>query len=432
MGNYSSPIIEKILRFFWGFFKRIFPPGSSGRFTLYRLRKKYQRSLRIGGARPSLPIDDDLNQFILSIQQTQPEQIVIILASTELNVDEGQRSTNLALEFSKRGIPCVFAYWRWEHDFWLPQDRLDQGILQIPVDVIATWPEMVLRSFDCEQKILLFEFPHPSFFKLLSEANAAGWFTIYDVVDDWSEFLKVDQAIWYDEDFEDHLEYAVDAVTVVNQTLDRMVRMRSPRSPTIVHNGLSAGIEVVDEPRSLERGRVTVGYFGYLAGAWFDWELIVQTAYRNPDWHFYLIGYGGSSEELELPENVHLLGKVPRHELASYAANWDVAIVPFKPEKLAAGADPIKSYEYLAMGLPVVLTGVYAPLGAEKLITRAVGVYEFEEAIRSGASQRDHTVQERKDFANRNTWDVRVGQLLRIIERNKQRVAEKRSLFRVE
>jgi hypothetical protein len=109
-----------------------------------------------------------------------------------------------------------------------------------------------------------------------------------------------------------------------------------------------------------------------------------------------------------------------------------VAIVPFKPEKLAAGADPIKSYEYLAMGLPVVLTGVYAPLGAEKLITRAVGVYEFEEAIRSGASQRDHTVQERKDFANRNTWDVRVGQLLRIIERNKQRVAEKRSLFRVE
>jgi glycosyltransferase involved in cell wall biosynthesis len=408
----------------------VFPAGTGGRLFLYRLRQKVERSTQIGGARPQLPIDDALDEFIQMVQEIRAKRIVIILASTKLDVDEGQRSTNLALEFARRNIPCIFGYWRWDRELWLPQDQMYQGIIQVPVDVLANWPETILRRFECEEKILLFEFPHPSFFKMLSEANAAGWITIYDVVDDWAEFHLVDQAIWYDQEFEEHLINAVDAVTVVNRNLHGRIYSSSNKTPAIVPNGLSEDVELIDEPRPLERGRITIGYFGYLAGAWFDWELIVQVAYRNPDWHIYLIGYGGTPGELSIPNNLHLLGKVPRHELASYAANWDVAIVPFKPEKLAAGADPIKSYEYMAMGLPVVLTGVYPPPGTERLLRRVEGAYAFEKAIRAEAAEKDRLADVRREFAKRSTWAKRLEQLLGIIESGDQRITEKRALFK--
>ena len=71
-------------------------------------------------------------------------------------------------------------------------------------------------STGCE-RIALFEFPHPGFFETLSAANSAGWITVYDVLDDWEEFHRVGQAIWYDEPFERHLITACDAVFAINE-----------------------------------------------------------------------------------------------------------------------------------------------------------------------------------------------------------------------
>jgi hypothetical protein len=198
----KTPLLERILRSVWRVLKRIFPAGSAGRLALYRLRQRAERATKLGGPRPQLPIDEAVEEFFQSVEVIKARQVVIILASTKLDVDEGQRSTNLALEFAAHNIPCIFGYWRWDHDLWMPQDRLHQGILQVPVDVLANWPETFLREIHCEERILLFEFPHPSLFKILSEANATGWITIYDVVDDWAEFHLVDQAIWYDQEFE--------------------------------------------------------------------------------------------------------------------------------------------------------------------------------------------------------------------------------------
>jgi glycosyltransferase involved in cell wall biosynthesis len=178
---------------------------------------------------------------------------------------------------------------------------------------------------------------------------------------------------------------------------------------------------------------VTVGYFGYLAGAWFDWELIAEAARRRPWWRFYLIGYGGSPDGLVLPDNVVLLGKKPQSELAAYAANWDVAIIPFKPEPLAAAADPIKTYEYLAMGLPVVATGVFPPAGGEAFVTRTEGVEGFLAELEKAAAQRgSEEVAARRGFVEACTWEARLDALFGAIDRGEQRVAEKRALFRVQ
>ena len=164
----------------------------------------------------------------------------------------------------------------------------------------------------------------------------------------------------------------------------------------------------------MKRGEVTLGYFGYLADAWFDWHLIREVAIRKPTWQFHLIGYGGEWPFSEpLPENLSLLGRRPQAELA---ANWDIGIVPFKDGLVAADADPIKTYEYLAMSLPVVATGVSAPLGGEKFVKVACGVEDFIEqvvlAVEDSAEIRSNALA----FTARSTWSSRVDSLLDLID----------------
>ncbi|HSG39736.1 MAG TPA: glycosyltransferase, partial [Thermoanaerobaculia bacterium] len=311
---------------------------------------------------------------------------------------------------------------------WCAQDRMEEGIVQIPLDVVLARPEMLTGAFSgMASRIALFEFPYPGLFETLAAANAAGWITVYDVLDDWEEFHRVGQAVWYDEPFERHLIRASDAVFAINEFLAERIGGLGGEDLRIVGNGLKPGLEAISEPRPLERGEVTVGYFGYLAGAWFDWELIAEAARLRPSWRFYLIGYGGSPEGMTLPENVSLLGKKPQMELAAYAANWDVAVIPFKPDRLAAGADPIKTYEYLAMGLPVVATGVYPPSGGEAFVARAEGVEQFlAELARAAASE---GTEARRAFAATCTWGARLESMLAALTRGEQRVAEKRALF---
>jgi len=422
----NSGLKTKIYKGIWSFFKRVFPPGSLGRRAFFQLRARYGRSIISLDRRPPLPIDHDLQHFLNGLEERQDPEVVVILASTELVESEGQRSTNLALEFAQRKIPCVFGYWRWKPENWAAQNRLEDGILQIPVDVIASWPEMIFRQIKSVKKILIIEFPHPSFFKLVAEAHASGWTVVYDVVDDWEEFFRVGQAIWYDPDFERHLLNTADAIVTVNRFLAD--HLSWPQS-AVIPNGLSSGVEVIDQERTLEQGEVTVGYFGYLAGAWFDWDLLAKAAEINSAWKFHLIGYGGSPEGVRLPDNILLLGKKPRSELASYAANWDVAIIPFKDERLARGADPIKTYEYLAMGLPVVVTGVHPPVGAEAYVQRAEGIEDFIQAVKLASEDRRVNEQERVAFTRTCTWSNRVDDLLDLVDSSAQRIGEKRTLF---
>lgn len=434
---------------FWALMRRAFPEGSRRR-KLYRLaRRLLGRAMGgaaagdapwregMGGAPAAAPSGEpapdpraDLLRFEERVRESGARQVVAIFSATQLLESEGQRPTQIALTLARRGIPVVFVYWRWWDNEWRPQDRLGDGIVQIPIDVVTRRPEMITAAFEGLERIALFEFPHPGFFETLSAANSAGWITVYDVLDDWEEFHRVGQAIWYDDPFERHLIGACDAVFAINDFLAGRIRELGGGLVEVVGNGLKPGLEVVRDARPLERGEVTVGYFGYLAGAWFDWELIAEAARRRPSWRFYLIGYGGSPEGVEPPATVQLLGKQPQADLAAYAANWDAAVIPFKPDRLAAGADPIKTYEYLAMGLPVVATGVYPPSGGEAFVTRAEGVEEFlRELERAAFRKGEEETAARRAFAASCTWDHRLETLLSSLAEGRQRVAEKRGLL---
>lgn len=425
----------------WAVARRWLPEGSRRRWIYGAGRAAVARLFGAGASvrRPPPAADvgapdwrSELLGFADTMRQRRPAQLVVLFSGTTLDENEGQRPTQLALAMARRGVPVVFVHWRWSERQWRPQDRLGDGILQLPIDLLGERPEVIFGALAgiAAERLAIFEFPWPGFFATLAAAHGAGWIALYDVLDDWEEFHRLGQAVWFEVAFERHLIGSCDVVFAINEALAGRVRSMGGAGVEVVPNGVRPGIERVRAPRPLARGVITVGYFGYLAAAWFDWELVAATARARPDWRLYLIGYGGPPEGVALPPNVILLGRQGQSELAAFAASWDVGIVPFKAEKLTRGADPIKTYEYLAMGLPVVTTGVAAPAGAEQVVRQAQGVEAFLAEIEAAAARtRDpREVEARRTVAAACTWDHRLETMLASVAAGRQRAAEKRAL----
>jgi glycosyltransferase involved in cell wall biosynthesis len=431
----------RMLTRYWSWAKRAVPPGSRRRRLAASLRRVILgsrfleappgtfRAKARGGVAP--PMLDDLHAFLERPRVESPPLVALILAPTSLNLDEGQRSTHMAYELARKCVPVMFAYWRWRLDERRSQHALQKGILQIPLDGLLAEPAPVLDAFPASRHLLLIEFPHPRFFGLAAAARGRGWICVYDMVDDWSQFHRVGQAPWYQRDFEVHLLSTADAVVAVSPGLAQRARELAGRAAEIIPNGADRDVSKITQPRPLERGEVTLGYFGHLTRAWFDWELVSAVARARGDWRIHLVGYGDQPPK-HLPQNVVLHGKVPRSELASYAANWDVAVIPFKPSPLAASADPVKLYEYLAMGLPVLVTGVTPPPGTEGLVVRVEGADSFiAETIRL-ARQGEDEARRRMEFAAGCLWEKRLDDLLGLLAGQGQRIALQAALFESE
>jgi len=422
----------RLLARYWEAVRRALPPGSRRRRLASRLlriprREKAGLLHLLSAPAEEQRAADELRAFTRRFEASAPRQAAIILAPTQLIAAEGQRSTHLALELAGRGVPVIFGYWRWDRTDRREQDPELPGILQLPLDELLPQQRAGLSAFPRARRLLLVEFPHPGFAGFIASARGQGWVTLHEVVDDWEAFHRVGQAPWYDRAFELHLLATAEAVTAVSPALVEKTRDCVGRDPALIPNGLRPEVARVDAPHPLERGEVTLGYFGNMTPAWFDWGLVRNVALARPTWRIHLIGFGGAAADL--PVNVALHGTLPPSRLAAYAENWDVGIIPFKPSALAEAADPTKWYEYLAMGLPVVVTGVNPPRGMEGLVTRTTGVREFIRECERVSQPGVHPAERGKAYAAQCRWAVRLDQLLALVERGGQRIGLHSALF---
>jgi len=344
---------------------------------------------------------------------------VVIFSAVPLLLSEGQRGMWLAQAFSSMDVPVIFAAWRWFPDPIRSDFDQDPRILQIPMDVLVTQGEaLFLRSASKPLKgCVLFEFPHPSLFRIVSLAKAYGWSTLYDVIDDWEAFHQVGQAVWYDPVFESYLLRNVDHVIATNPFLAEKAKRLGACEAHLVRNAYPGPSFAPSSERvHLPKGHLTIGYFGHLTPSWFDWETVERLARKHPEWVFHIIGYGGGPSSHQ--PNLLMLGKVAHERLPEYAANWDVAMIPFRPGPLTLSVDPVKVYEYLALSLPVVtqgmphladLPGVWnadSPQHLERLLEEVPALPLDHHAIR--------------EFLENNTWQKRAELILWLAEQPSQ------------
>lgn len=106
----------------------------------------------------------------------------------------------------------------------------------------------------------------------------------------------------------------------------------------------------------VSQGKIIIGYHGALA-QWIDYDLLNRIA-LDPRFILLLIGYehDGALKKSHLLEhkNVYYLGSRSYQELSHYAIFYDIAILPFLVNNITLSVSPVKIFEYMAAGKPVV------------------------------------------------------------------------------
>jgi glycosyltransferase involved in cell wall biosynthesis len=160
-------------------------------------------------------------------------------------------------------------------------------------------------------------------------------------------------------------------------------------------------------------GQPVIGYYGAMA-EWFDFDLVKYAAKELPKFQFVLIGpdYDGWTMRkagIGDYDNIHWLGPKAYKELPKYLACFDVATIPFKVSEALNAVSPIKLFEYMAGGRPIVTTNL-AECRKYPVVLVARNKEEWPKRLWEAAGLRhDQAYQEQlRSAAKENTWMTRA------------------------
>ncbi len=150
-----------------------------------------------------------------------------------------------------------------------------------------------------------------------------------------------------------------------------------------------------------------------------DLDLLRRVALENPAWNLVFIGLTENVRDIDkirgLP-NTHFLGLKPVRELPKYFRRFEVCLVPFRKSPELESISPLKIFEYLAAGRPVVATRYGEIAHLEEVVYLSDSPDEFLANIRRAlAEDGDDLRRKRLAVARENSWTNRAQQLERLI-----------------
>lgn len=163
-------------------------------------------------------------------------------------------------------------------------------------------------------------------------------------------------------------------------------------------------------------------FVGAILAAKIDIDLVAALARLRPQWTFAFIGPIGPGDPRtnvqglkELP-NVKLLGHRPYEQLPAVLRGADAAIVPYHLDGEMRSVFPMKIYEYLAAGRPVVSTPLDTLVDVPDVL-KAATAEEFaarlDEAI---AKDTPKAREERSQRAQSHSWESRLEQIAEALD----------------
>ncbi len=254
-----------------------------------------------------------------------------------------------------------------------------------------------------------------------------GAISVYDCVDDYVEQVGPDarrRAAVAAGDGEAAIHSVV--VFATTRTLYERHKRRNPNTHLVPNAGDYAHFSPAADrafaaPEVARLPHPTVGFAGNFLPSKVDFRLIEALAIGRPDWSILLIGPGqnGSLDALDhlskIP-NVRWLGVKPYSELPRYVAAFDVGVIPYRTNDYTRSCFPLKVYEYLAAGKPVVASGLPELAEMEPDVTLTHGPGEFIAAVEKALDEQTNADRDRRmALARQHTWESRTERLLELV-----------------
>jgi glycosyltransferase involved in cell wall biosynthesis len=241
--------------------------------------------------------------------------------------------------------------------------------------------------------------------------EAFGWKIIYDCMDYHAGFSNSSDLTVKNEHL---LIVQADLVFVSSNTLYKKV-IKVNSNSILLPNATDfdyfhrAALNIFSTPN--KNIPPIIGYYGAIAD-WFDTVLVAELARAHPEWLFMLIGSTelANCRPFKGVKNIKIFGEKPYSELPKFLRKFDVCIIPFIKSPLTEATNPVKLFEYLSAGKPVVATKLTEISNYRDYIWLAETRAEWESAIIEALLEikTEELLMRRFNFAKANTWRNRA------------------------
>lgn len=173
-------------------------------------------------------------------------------------------------------------------------------------------------------------------------------------------------------------------------------------------------------PKEMESIKKPILGFVGVIHDWIDLNLIEHLAKKRPELSIVLIGPIGAGVDIETLnkcKNVFFLGRIDYKKLPEYIAQFDICLNVFKVNDLSFNVSPLKFYEYLATGKPIVSTNMPQIKNFSDVVYIAYSYDEFlkkcEDALREDNVE---LIEKRISYAKAASWQNKVDEMVKILK----------------
>jgi glycosyltransferase involved in cell wall biosynthesis len=199
-------------------------------------------------------------------------------------------------------------------------------------------------------------------------------------------------------------------ITTSSALFEKAKRINKNKEVVLIGNGVDYSFfnrDSFNRCVELEGMGKIVGYVGTIDD-WLDLEAISFLAEKREDLDFVFVG-PLKTDCLPQRKNIHFLGKRGYESIPHYCNSFDVCLIPFKPGKFADTINPVKLYEYFALGKPVVAYEMRELRAFNDLLYLAKDKEDFLEKLEMSLFEKDATIRlKRKEFAKLNDWSLKA------------------------
>jgi glycosyltransferase involved in cell wall biosynthesis len=294
---------------------------------------------------------------------------------------------------------------------WLPEGKVYRGALKMNQEIMRKRIQQVIKKHNIDNYIFInsFNFYYPDLGTMLSPD-----LLVYHCVDPLIFPVDRRHGLFSEAKMvkDSHL-----VICTSKQLYDEKSKVNKntffiPNAADINHSSkaLQPGVSVHNRLKDIKRP--IAGYFGNIERR-LDYQLLDKVTAANPDISFVFCG--PVSKEF-VPSwfyeraNVHLTGPVPYNEMPGMLKGFDVATIPFKKDDVSATIFPLKLFEYLGSGKPVVATDFNPDLVefTGNTVSYCSDATAFSHALLNSLNNDSEQLkQQRIEVAARNTWEKR-------------------------
>ncbi|HPZ08938.1 MAG TPA: glycosyltransferase [Candidatus Eremiobacteraeota bacterium] len=310
---------------------------------------------------PMSDYDSYVNKLNMILDHHQDRPVIILLSRVNWNISLFQRIQHMALKLASNGFLYFYCTPNDIDNIEDIKNISDSCYLIINCKYLMNIPrKKIVHIWSTDTKIE---------YDFIDYVINKGDIILYEYVDELSEDITGELPDFV---MARHKKILENEKCIVIATADKLyeevLKYRS-KNCALITNGVdyehfNQKFNIKDVPEEIKhiikKRKPIIGYYGALA-KWFDFELVIKIARERPDYEILIFGvnYDNSLHNHCLEyDNINILSSVNYWVLPRYTYWFQVAMIPFKINDITESTSPIKLFEYMAMGHPIVTTNM--------------------------------------------------------------------------